>query len=109
MQALNIMTVLILNISHTMVDGATFKEEVETKKILAVPTVYLNGEELSGGRITIPEILAKLGSGPDAAEVDEKDPCDVLVVGGGTGGAAEGIYAARKGNSTGSVVKRLVI
>src|SRR5699024_2013715 len=38
-QALNIMTVLNPNISHTMVDGATFKEEVETKKILAFLTV----------------------------------------------------------------------
>src|SRR5699024_1646231 len=63
-QALNIMTVLNPNITHTMVDGATFKAEVEEKKIMAVPTVFLNGEELSGGRITIPEILAKLGSGP---------------------------------------------
>src|SRR5699024_3704066 len=105
-QALNIMTVLNPNISHTMVDGATFKEEVETKKILAVPTVYLNGEELSGGRITIPEILAKLGSGPDAAEFDEKDPFDVLVVGGGPGGAAAGIYAARKGIRTGILAER---
>lgn len=105
-QALNIMTVLNPNISHTMVDGATFKEEVEAKKILAVPTVYLNGEELSGGRITIPEILAKLGSGPDAAEFDEKDPFDVLVVGGGPGGAAAGIYAARKGIRTGILAER---
>src|SRR5690606_13936631 len=54
-QALNIMTVLNPNITHTMVDGATFKQEVEEKKIMAVPTVFLNGEEFNGGRITIPE------------------------------------------------------
>ncbi len=43
-QALNIMSVLNPNIKHTMVDGAVFKEEVESKDILAVPAAYLNGE-----------------------------------------------------------------
>ncbi|MEI3610263.1 alkyl hydroperoxide reductase subunit F [Pseudogracilibacillus sp. SO10305] len=105
-QALNIMTVLNPNITHTMVDGATFKQEVEEKKIMAVPTVFLNGEEFNGGRITIPEILAKLGSGPDASEFANKDPFDVLVVGGGPGGATAGIYAARKGIRTGIVAER---
>src|SRR5699024_3242663 len=77
-QALNIMTVLNPIITHRMVDGATFKQEVEEKKIMAVTTVVLNIEEFNGGRITIPEILAKLGSGPDASEFDNKDPFDVL-------------------------------
>lgn len=105
-QTLNAMAVLNDNITHTMVDGATFKDEVESKKILAVPTVYLNGEEFSGGRITIDEILSKLGSGPDASELDAKDPFDVLVVGGGPGGASAAIYAARKGIRTGLVAER---
>ena len=105
-QALNIMSVLNPNITHTMVDGAAYKKEVEDKKILAVPTVYLNGEEFSGGRITIPEILAKLGSGPDASEFENKDPFDVLVVGGGPGGASAAIYAARKGIRTGVLAER---
>src|SRR5690625_4083504 len=51
-QALNIMSVLNPGISHTMIDGAAFKEEVESKDILAVPTVYLNGEEFGGGRMS---------------------------------------------------------
>jgi|SRR5690625_1216436 len=105
-QALNVMSVLNPNISHTMIDGAVYKEEVESKNILAVPTVFLNGEEFSGGRITIPEILAKLGSGPDASEFENKDPFDVLVVGGGPGGASAAIYAARKGIRTGIVSER---
>src|SRR5699024_10348889 len=48
-QTLNAMAVLNDKIKHTMVDGAIFKQEVESKNILAVPTVYLNGEEFSGG------------------------------------------------------------
>lgn len=105
-QALNILSVVNPNISHTMVDGGVFKEEVESKKIMAVPTVYLNGEEFSGGRVTIEEILAKLGPEVDASEFNNKDPFDVLVVGGGPGGASAAIYAARKGIRTGIVAER---
>ncbi|WP_369821976.1 alkyl hydroperoxide reductase subunit F [Sporosarcina sp. P33] len=105
-QALNIMSVLNPNITHTMIDGAAFKEEVESKKIMAVPTVYLNGEEFSGGRISLEEILAKMGSAPDASELENKEPFDVLVVGGGPAGASAAIYAARKGIRTGVVADR---
>jgi NADH-dependent peroxiredoxin subunit F len=105
-QALNVMSVLNPNITHTMIDGAAFKEEVESKKIMAVPTVFLNGEEFSGGRITLAEILAKMGSAPDASEFENKEPFDVLVVGGGPAGASAAIYAARKGIRTGIVADR---
>jgi len=105
-QALNVMSVLNPNVTHTMIDGAAFKEEVESKNIMAVPTVYLNGEEFGGGRMTVEEILAKLGSGVDASELENKDPFDVLVVGGGPGGASAAIYAARKGIRTGIVAER---
>ena len=37
-QALNIMSVLNPNISHTMIDGSVYRKEVESKDILAVPT-----------------------------------------------------------------------
>lgn len=105
-QALNVMSVLNPNVTHTMIDGAAFKQEVESKNILAVPTVYLNGEEFGGGRMTVEEILAKLGSGVDASELENKDPFDVLVVGGGPGGASAAIYSARKGIRTGIVAER---
>ncbi|NLI67025.1 MAG: alkyl hydroperoxide reductase subunit F [Bacilli bacterium] len=105
-QTLNAMAVLNPNIKHTMIDGAVFKQEVESKKIMAVPTVYLNGEEFSGGRITAEEILAKLGAGPDKEEFEKKDPFDILVIGGGPGGATAAIYAARKGIRTGIVAER---
>ncbi|MBS4196367.1 alkyl hydroperoxide reductase subunit F [Lederbergia citri] len=105
-QSLNIMSVLNPNITHTMIDGAAYKEEAESKNIMAVPTVFLNGEEFGGGRMTVEEILAKLGSGPDVSEFKNKDPFDVLVVGGGPGGASAAIYAARKGIRTGIVTER---
>src|SRR5699024_5126936 len=59
-----------------------------------------------GGRMTLEEILGKLGSAPDASEFENKDPFDVLVVGGGPGGASAAIYAARKGIRTGVVAER---
>lgn len=105
-QALNLMSVLNPNITHTMIDGAAFKDEVESKNIMAVPTVLLNGESFSSGRMTVEEILAKLGSGPDASEFADKDPYDVLVIGGGPAGASAAIYAARKGIRTGIVADR---
>lgn len=105
-QALNMMSVINPQITHTMIDGAVFKEEVESKDIMAVPAVYLNGEFFGSGRMSVEEILAKLGSTVDPAELNAKDPFDVLVVGGGPSGASAAIYAARKGLRTGLVAER---
>ncbi|WP_428908079.1 alkyl hydroperoxide reductase subunit F [Niallia sp. Krafla_26] len=105
-QALNLMSLLNPGITHTMIDGAAFKEEVESKNVLAVPAVYLNGEFFESGRMSLEQILTKLGSGPDASVFSEKEPFDVLVVGGGPAGASAAIYAARKGIRTGVVAER---
>lgn len=105
-QALNIMSVLNPNITHTMIDGAAYKEEADSKDIMAVPTVYLNGEFFESGRMSLEEILAKLGISPDPTEFADKDPYDVLVVGGGPAGASAAVYAARKGIRTGVVAER---
>ncbi|GIN91698.1 alkyl hydroperoxide reductase subunit F [Siminovitchia terrae] len=105
-QALNVMSVLHPGISHTMIDGAAFKEEVESKGVMAVPTVFLNGESFGGGRMSLEDILAKLGSTVDPSELSAKEPFDVLVVGGGPAGASAAVYAARKGIRTGIVAER---
>lgn len=105
-QALNLMSVLNPGITHTMIDGAAYKEEVESKNIMAVPTVFLNGEHFGGGRMTLEEILAKMGKGPDASAFADKEPYDVLVIGGGPSGASAAVYAARKGIRTGIVAER---
>ena len=105
-QALNLMSILNPGITHTMIDGAAFKEEVESKNIMAVPTVFLNGESFGSGRMTLEKILAKMGSTPDASEFADKNPFDVLVVGGGPAGASAAVYAARKGIRTGIVAER---
>ena len=108
-QALNLMSVLNPGISHTMIDGALFQDEVNERKIMAVPTVFLNVEPFGQGRMTLEEIIAKIDTGAAAREAEKlaaKDTFDVLVVGGGPAGAAAAIYAARKGVRTGVVAER---
>lgn len=105
-QALNLMSILNPGITHTMVDGAVFKDEVESKNIMAVPSIYLNGEFFSSGRMTLEEILAKITSAPDVSAYEEKEPFEVLIVGGGPAGASAAIYAARKGIRTGIVAEQ---
>ena len=108
-QALSLMSVLNPRIKTVIVDGALFQDEVNAREIMAVPTVYLNGQEFGSGRMTVEEIAAKLDTGAaakDAAKLSAKDPYDVLIVGGGPAGAAAAVYAARKGIRTGIAAER---
>ena len=108
-QALNLMAVLNPRISHVAIDGALFQEEVDSRKVMAVPTIYLNGEPFGQGRMELEQIVAKLDTGAHARAAEKiagKDPFDVLVIGGGPAGAAAAIYTARKGIRTGIAAER---
>ncbi|WP_427813636.1 alkyl hydroperoxide reductase subunit F [Enterococcus sp. 22-H-5-01] len=104
-QALNILAVLNPKISHTMIEGGMYQQEIDDKQVMAVPTVFLDGSEFDSGRMTIEQILAKVAGPLSADEFADKDIFDVLVVGGGPAGASSAIYAARKGIKTGMVVE----
>ncbi|PWZ94749.1 alkyl hydroperoxide reductase subunit F, partial [Staphylococcus pseudintermedius] len=64
-QALNLMSVINPNITHTMIDGAVFKKEAED--IMAVPAIFLNGEKIGNGRKTVTDILREISQSPDAS------------------------------------------
>ncbi|NQW07568.1 MAG: thioredoxin family protein, partial [Candidatus Pelagibacter sp.] len=105
-QALNVLALLNPNISHTMIDGALFQEEVNERKIMSVPTIMMNGEVFGQGRMELEEIIVKIDTGASkkvAEKISAKKPYDVLIVGGGPAGASAAVYAARKGIRTGIV------
>lgn len=108
-QALNMMAVINPNITHTMVEGGMYQDEIKEKNIMSVPTMFLNGEMFGAGRMELDEILPKIDTGASAIEAEKmnaKEPFDVLIVGGGPAGASAAIYAARKGIRTGIVAER---
>jgi alkyl hydroperoxide reductase subunit F len=108
-QALNMMAAINPKIKATMIDGAAFQNEVTERNIMAVPSVYLNGEVFAQGRISLTEILSKVDTGAakkQSKALNGKAPYEVLVVGGGPAGASAAIYAARKGIRTGVVAER---
>lgn len=108
-QAMNMMAVINPNITHVMIDGALYQDEVKAREIMSVPTIYLNGEVFGAGRMELDEILPKIDLGAvarEAKKLDAQAPFDVLVVGGGPAGASAAIYAARKGIRTGIVAER---
>ncbi len=108
-QALNVMALINPRIRHVAIDGALFQAEVESRQVMAVPTMFLNGQSFGQGRSSVKEILAKLDTGAAARAAKalaDKPVFDVLVVGGGPAGAAAAIYAARKGIATGVVAER---
>ena len=108
-QALTLMSILNPNITHTAIDGALFQPEVDARKIMAVPAVWLNGAAWGSGRMDADEIIARLDTGAVARAAEAiaaKAPFDVLVIGGGPAGAASAIYTARKGIRTGVAAER---
>ena len=81
-QALNLMSVLNPRISHTAIDGGVFQSEIESREIMGVPTVFLNGERFGQGRMEQAEIVAKIDTSSnarDAKKMDDKAPFEVLM------------------------------
>jgi NADH-dependent peroxiredoxin subunit F len=108
-QSLNVMALINPRIKHIAIDGALFQAEVEERQVMAVPMMFLNGQNFGSGRAGVKEILAKLDSGSAeraAKELENKPVFDTLIVGGGPAGAAAAIYSARKGITTGVVAER---
>ena len=107
-QTLNLMALLNPGISHEMVDGALFQDEVSRLGIQSVPAVYLNGDLFHVGRGTLGELLLKLEerTGTTGHEAIVRN-YDVIVLGGGPAGSAAAIYSARKGLNVAVVAERI--
>ncbi len=108
-QALTLMALFNPRITATLIEGGTFKEEVDRRDVMAVPATFLNGEMFASGKMGVEEILAKLDGNAHAraaAKLADKKPFEVLIVGGGPAGAAASVYTARKGFSTGIAAER---
>ena len=108
-QAAALMAIFNPRIETTVVDGALYPAEVESRQVMAVPMVFMNDALFGSGRMTLEEIVSKLDTNAaarDAAKLNDKAPYDVLIVGGGPAGAAAAVYAARKGIRVGVAAER---
>lgn len=111
-QTLNLLAIFNPGISHTMVDGSFFPDEVESLGIASVPTVMAGDKVIHVGRGDMATLLNKLeesyGSTPQESVGErEERSFDVIVVGGGPAGAASAIYSARKGLKVAIVAERV--
>ncbi|MCS6946392.1 MAG: alkyl hydroperoxide reductase subunit F, partial [Steroidobacteraceae bacterium] len=109
-QALNLLSTVNPAIEHTMIDGALFPAETAARRVLAVPSVWLDGAPFAQGRMSLDEILTRL-DGTERSDTEiaraAHTSFDLLVVGAGPAGAAAAVYAARKGLRTAIVAERI--
>ncbi len=112
-QALNQFAILNDDISHEMIDGALFQEQVEANNIQGVPAVFLNGEPFANGMVDTAMLIEKLQeqfpnllaeADDDAEQLEQQD---VTIIGAGPAGVAAAIYTARKGLKVTMVADRI--
>ena len=65
-QALSLMAIFNPKVKTTVIEGGAFQDEVKTREIMAVPSIYLNGQMFGNGRMLVEEIVAKLDTGAAA-------------------------------------------
>lgn len=111
-QSLNLISLIAgEGVSHEMVDGAVYTEEVERLGISAVPTVYANGQLLHIGQSNLGELISKLEQKFGKDESEDNGPIrrafDLVVVGAGPAGTSAAIYSARKGLKVALVAERV--
>ncbi|HYD23909.1 MAG TPA: thioredoxin family protein, partial [Croceibacterium sp.] len=88
-QALTLLALENPRVSVTLIEGGTFPAEVEARGVMAVPATFLDGEMFASGKMSLEELLARLDTGAAAeaaAKLADREPFDVLVVGGGPAG-----------------------
>ncbi len=110
-QTLNLLSILNPNITHTMVDGAFFPDEVERLGIASVPCVMADDKVIHVGRGDLATLLNKIeelyGTEHTTNSKSEVQQFDLLVVGAGPAGIASAIYSARKGLKVGVIAERI--
>ncbi len=111
-QALDVIAISNPRITHEIVDGALWQDEVDAHGIQGVPAVLADGETIHVGRGDLATLLKKL---EDKYGVEESghqtEPVsrsyDAVVVGGGPAGVSAAIYTARKGLRVAIVGERI--